>query len=987
MRTGSATRPSVYTIPLHLPFAETLASHVREEMSGNPLALARTRILLPNRRASRSLADAFLRQSNTGLLLPQLQPLGDIDALQDVALLNSALEASTPPAVDSFERMMMLSPLIEKWSEKAFGRQFSASETIRYARELARQIDQFDYAGLDYTDLEKLLPEGYSFHWQQTLTFLEIALQQARDIWAADGKMGPAARRVKILKALATAWIHNPPKERILVAGSTGSIPVVAELMSVIARLPGGTIILPSLDLDLDEDSWISLQPNHPQFALKQLLEKLSVSRADVEVLPGQSAVPGRRTQWVQAALWPSSRTADWQATPIDSSITDAVSFIDAKTDAEEARAIAVYVRDQLREPEKTIAIVTSDRLLARRIAAALTRYGINVDDSAGMPLTQSLPAGFLRQLSATAAKALAPVELLALLKHPLSAGGTVRPAWLDQTRLLDKSVLRGLRPAPGLAGLRHAVSIELTSVDRQAGRDAALQFVDTIETACGNFFRAFDQRTVCALDLLHAHISAAESLAATETESGELRLWCGDAGEVIARTIRDIAAAIPPAFMINPSDYPAWLDELLSGLVVRPRFGKHPRVKLLSPIEARLQRDDVMILAGLNEGSWPPAPQIDPFLADHMRQRLGLPTSEFRLGQSAHDFAQAMGAEKVLLTRSAKSQGSPTLPSRFWLRVLALAGDALKPAKQTLEISRALDQQILTPCAEPLPRPGLSARPTRLSISDVGLWRQNPYAFYAKRILRLYSLKPIDQEIGPLDRGNSLHKALELFFKRSHGERTFEALLKDGEIAFADILDRPQVRALWWPRFVSLAEAVLSSELMTGPGIRILTEIKGAWTLPDMKREITIEGRADRIDVDSEGSAIIYDYKSGTAPTKQQIRFARQPQMALLALIAKAGTLRNHDSLSPNELTYVKISGRLPTPLEIKPVDPGKSSPLWTDLPDLMTKTVAILQQWAGLFEQEIQAYKFLPAPERSYGHDYDYLARVQEWQGRLEP
>jgi ATP-dependent helicase/nuclease subunit B len=986
IRTGSATRPAVYSIPLHVPFADALAEQLLRDATDNPLDLARTRILVPNRRAARALADSFLRLSSGGLLLPRLQPLGDVDALDDAGLLSADLEATVLPAVSTFERLMILTPLVEKWGAQALGRDFSAAETLRYARELARQIDQFDYAGIGYPDLEKLLPEGYSHHWQQTLKFLEIVLRQAPGFWAADGKINPAARRVQILKSLTAQWSTCPPSERIIVAGSTGSIPAVAELMSVIARLPGGTIVLPSLDTDLDDDSWDALQPNHAQYALKRLLGTMSVARQEVDIWPATpAAVPDSRTAWVNAALWPPARTPDWQnvATPAD--VTGAVSILEAKTDAEEARAIAVFVREQLQQPEKTIAIVTSDRGLAQRIATTLTRYDINVDDSAGQPLAQTGPAAFLRQLAHAAANDLAPVDLLAMLKHPLCCGGMTRAAWLERTRMLDKHVLRGLRPAPGLAALKLVAGDTLASDRRAAMRAPVFDLLERVEKTAGNFLAAFQMSRASALDLLHAHVSAAQELAATDLETGDARLWRGEAGQLLADTLRDIIAAVPATFQINTADYPAWLDELISGQVVRPRFGKHPRVKLLSPIEARLQRADVMVLAGLNEGSWPPAAQIDPFLADHMRGKLGLPTSEFRLGQAAHDFAQAMGAEKILLTRAEKSHGTPTLASRFWLRVQALARNAILPATEILDIARALDVRPLTPVRKPQPRPPLDARPVKISISSVSQWRKNPYAFYARKILNLSPLDPLDQDVGPLDRGNSLHKALELFFKRPHAARTLDHLMANGETAFADILSRPQVRAIWWPRFRVLAQAIMDSELIVDTDIATLTEIKGGWTIPGLKRETMIIGTADRIDCAADGTATVYDYKSGGIPTGDEVSYAYQPQMALLGLIARDGTLEKSGKLNPEKLGYIKISGRLPNPVDMRPLGPPRNK-RWQTIAELMTQTAAIVQEWAGMFENDTQAYPFLQVPDRAPGHEYDYLARVAEWQGQSD-
>ena len=61
------------------------------------------------------------------------------------------------------------------------------------------------------------------------------------------------------------------------------------------------------------------------------------------------------------------------------------------------------------------------------------------------------------------------------------------------------------------------------------------------------------------------------------------------------------------------------------------------------------------------------------------MRRDLGLDPPERRIGLSAHDFAQALGAPEVILARAAKLAGAPTVASRFVQRIAAVAGSALE--------------------------------------------------------------------------------------------------------------------------------------------------------------------------------------------------------------------------------------------------------------------------------------------------------------------
>jgi ATP-dependent helicase/nuclease subunit B len=744
-------------------------------------------------------------------------------------------------------------------------------------------------------------------------------------------------------------------------------------------------VVLPALDLSLDEESWQNLAPSHAQYALKQLLERMKISRA--EVLPWPSdmvpTAPAARSSAVNAALWPALRTAGWRHVEIETSAFRDVQFLEAASDTEEARAIALHVRAHLETPAKTIAIVTADRALARRISSALSRFDIAVDDSAGSDLAKTSAAVLLLQLARVAANGLLPVDLLALLKHPLCTAGLGRAPWLERVRLLDAEVLRGIRPASGLQGLQLAIAAAFKYPLKTESNTLVSDLHERLTRCAAGFFDLMQQTHVRAQDLLQAHIAAAEMLASSDIVAGDVLLWRGDAGDLLAQTVRDLAAALPPDMELATDSYAMWFEEVLAGKVVRPRYGRHPRVSLLSPIEARLQREDVMILAGLNEGTWPPAPEVDPFLADHMREKLGLPTSEFRLGQSAHDFAQSLGAKEVLLTRSQKSGGAPTLASRFWLRLSALCGDAIAPADTLLAQTRALDQTPLRPAAAPMPVPPQAARPPEIYVSDMTLWRQNPYAFYARRFLNLTPLDDIDADPGPQQRGIALHTALEHFFKREAPKRTLANLLADGEAAFADMMDRPLLRAFWWPRFVTLAKAVVADEkLMVPADVKIHVEKTGGWDMPTTF-PLTIKGRADRIDEQPDKKLVIYDYKSGGTPSGEEVRYARQPQMALLALIAQAGSFSDIAKHEVAALKYVLLKGRLPEPLELKELVKKN----WSDVSALTALTADILTRWVNLFDVDRQPYRFLQIPDRKPGHEYDHLARVSEWRGRGVP
>ncbi|MGH6981348.1 MAG: double-strand break repair protein AddB, partial [Stellaceae bacterium] len=340
----------------------------------------------------------------------------------------------------------------------------------------------------------------------------------------------------------------------------------------------------------------------------------------------------------------------------------------------EEAETIALLMRQALETPGQTAALVTPDRALARRVAAEMKRWNVEIDDSAGVSLDQTPPAVFLRLILDAAMQALAPLPLLALLKHPLAAAGLAPEIFRARVRRLEERSLRGPRQAPGLAGLRAGLT--------RRDQDLA-DLVSRLDAALAPLIRLLAARETGLADLVAAHVEAAEILSRSRDESGADRLWAGIAGETASQFVAELNAAARDYPAIPGADYPALFEALIAGAVVRPRFGLHPRLAIWGLLEARLQRADVTILGGLNEGIWPPQTESDAFLSRPMRQAFGLPAPEERIGVAAHDFAQGLGAPVVWLTRAARVEGAPTVPSRWLLRldtVLKAAGHPPMP-------------------------------------------------------------------------------------------------------------------------------------------------------------------------------------------------------------------------------------------------------------------------------------------------------------------
>jgi ATP-dependent helicase/nuclease subunit B len=986
--------PRVFTIAPSTPFVDALAAGVLADAGPDPAVLPAVRILVPNRRSVRALTAAFLRRSEgRAMLLPRISPIGDIDeeelALEDHGLDGTAAGLSLPPAMPGLRRQLLLTRLI-----LAFGRNAATpDQAARLAAELARLLDQIHTEGLDFRRLGELVPERFAEHWELTLDFLAIVSEHWPRILAEEGCLDAADHRNRLIKAEARAWREAPPATPVLAAGSTGSIPATAELLVTVSRLPRGAVILPGLDQDADDETWNELEPCHPQYGMARLLDRLGIHRRDVQPWPAPGLPPLRteRSIMINRALRPSATAEQWRdGEALSAAAFQGVIRIDAPGPEEEARAIALIMRGALETEGKTAALTTPDRGLARRVAAELQRWNLGVDDSGGRPLAQTQPGAFLRLTARAVAEDLAPVPLLAMLKHPLAAGGE-RPARFRRlVRQLERLILRGPRPQPGIAGLAAALA-EAEAEPREAGAQSDLaeqwrrlsRLVAALEGVIEPFAALFRAGSASVGDLIAAHVATAERLAASHDMDGAARLWHGEAGEAAAAFVAELSGAADAFPEIRAGAYPAFLDALLAERVVRPRYGSHPRLAIWGLLESRLQRADVMILGSLNEGTWPPKAEGGPWMSRPMMTAFGLPLPERRIGLAAHDFTQAFAAPEVVLTRARRVEGTPTVESRWLLRITNLIRGTvslppLNGAGQWLEWQRMLDAaEAAFPAEPPAPCPPVAARPRQLSVTQIEKWMRDPYSIYALHILKLRPLDPLGADPGAADYGSFVHRALDLFLKEIEGELppdAFERLLAAGRRALGNTFDSPGVRAFWWPRFERIARWFLCGERARRESVRrTASEVRGRLAFDAPAGPFTLTATADRIDLLADGTLAIVDYKTGLPPTKREVASGFAPQLPLEAAIAAAGCFEDVAGARIGALEYWQLTGDEPA---------GKCAAAGGDPHQLMQSAMAGLQQLVAVFDREQTCYPARPRPNAAPRFsDYDHLARVREW------
>jgi ATP-dependent helicase/nuclease subunit B len=972
--------PGVATIPAGVPFVEALAAGLRAEVDAAPERLADTLVLLPTRRACRLLAEALLRQSaRRALLLPRIQPLGEIDA--DHLLLEGALDMAVLPAIGPLRRQLLLARLFERSG-------WPIGHALRLAGELAALLDELQTERVPLDALAHLVPQHLAEHWQHNRAVLAVIAELWPGVLAEEGALDPAERRHRLLTELAAGWRAAPPERRIVAAGSTGSIPATRTLLGVIAALPHGTVILPGLDQAMDEASWDVLAPSHPQHGLKQLLEALGLARAAVEQwpAPGVAGTEPARARLLGEVMRPAATIAAWQHLPPPAPAALQGLTLERHPDLpSEALALALRMRAALEVPGRTTALVTRDRQLARRVATELRRWGIEVDDSAGIPLDQTPPGAFLLLTARMVIEGMTPVALLAALKHPFAQSGQDQGSFREQVRALELACLRGPRLAGGFAGilveLRRAYGRASGDERRRQRLGRLIGLVGELEQAAHPFVELAGARVIELTALVRAHLAFAEALARPERGISN-PLWAREAGEAAAAFCTELFEAADLEHRIAPAAYPALLAQLMAARPVRSRAPKHPRLHIWGQLEARLQHADLLLLGGLNEGTWPALVDPGPWLSGGMREALGLTPVERRIGLAAHDFVEAACAKDVVLSRAEKdAQGNPTVPCRWLVRLeTLLAGVGVRQPGETdwCAWTRALDH---VPTARPEPRPAppppLVARPRELSVSDVGLWMKDPYDLYAKRILELAPLDALEADPGALERGNVIHQALERFVRAYPDELPVDAerrLLDLGRELFEQFSHRPQVMALWWPRFERIAAWVVGQERARRAGVvEILVEVKGLLELPAPAGRFRLKARADRLERHPDGRVTVIDYKTGLLPERTEVVSGRAPQLPLEAAMIEAGAFDQVGRAPVAELLFWQLRG------DETGGEERRAASL--DPTELAAQALAGLRRLIAHYDRPQTTYQARPKPEVAWRGDYDHLARRGEW------
>lgn len=968
--------PHLFGVPNGVDFPKSLVHGLIKRMADHPPhKMAQVEIIVNTRRMARRMRELF--DAGPALLLPRIRLLTEIEDLlpdTDIPKSNSALRRR-------LELVQLVANLLEK--EQSFAARASLYDL---ADSLATLMDEMQGEGISADVIANLDVTDQSGHWERAKTFINIA-QSYIDL--SQDTPDTEARQRLIVQHLTENWAENPPQNPIILAGSTGSRGTTLMLMQAIAKLPQGAVILPGFDFDMPTSVWTSLSDamlseDHPQFRFHKLLRSLDQLPTDVEWWGDDTPAAPARNKLVSLALRPAPVTDAWLSEgPSLTGIAEGlegVTLIQAETPRDEALAIAMRLRHAA-EDGQTAALITPDRMLTRQVSAALDRWDILPDDSAGAPLHLSPPGRFLRHVGGLFSRLLDTESLLALLKHPMTHSGHDRGIHQLNTQRLELRIRRDGLPYPtasGLSVIAHKVAAKL---------DQPTTFLDWADWVGDTFCDHHQpgQRTLAEWTALH--IKIAEAIASGPSGDGTGELWLKATGKKAFTVIQTLTEHAQYGGEMSATDYADLVGALLSGEEVRDRDAPHPNIMIWGTLEARVQGADLVILGGLNEGTWPEAPKPDPWLNRALRNQAGLLLPERRIGLSAHDFQQAVAAPEVWITRSIRSDDAETVPSR-WLNRLqnllgglpmqdgpAVLGKMIAKGDEWLAKAKVLEQPTAVARAHrPSPRPPLAARPHALSVTEIKRLIRDPYAVYAKHSLRLRPLNPIVQSPDAPMRGILIHSVMEVFVKDVMAD---VSLLNSGHLmkVAGDVLLRevpwPATRALWLAKLSRVADWFISKETerqSRSTPIAFEKQAKGIMTLP--KLGFTLTGYADRIDKTGPNNVAIFDYKTGAPPSeKQQAKFDKQ--LLIEAAMMEQGSFTHVGINTVDEAVFIGLGSN---PVEVRA--PLQKEPPAKVLDELSQLISAYLSDEQGFTSQRtIQS-------ERERG-DYDHLARFGEWDG----
>ncbi|AIL65805.1 Double-strand break repair protein AddB [Rickettsiales bacterium Ac37b] len=981
----------IYHIPPNFSFLDSLAFYIIKQYSCDSQILSNIQIFLPSRRAVHNLKKKLLKHSGqNSLILPRICPIGDIGTeefpLYSLGIIDTV---EYPSIINQLQQKILFTKLLlDKVRTKELNIVYNSLSDLGYshlATELINLLDELQKMQIDIkTAISIIIGEidAAALHWQDIKQLLNILATSWPKILEEKNLIDPIAYRNLITLQLINYWNENPPEYPVIAAGSTASTKITAMLLKVIDSLPYGHVIMPSLDLYMSEKTWQYIDELHPQYHLKNFLNYLGYNRGDIKLWPGCiesfKYTNDTRIKLLSKAMRSYKVPNNWYNLTNSQEYYEAIKdikYIVCDNSSSEASVIAIIMRQVLETPGKTAALVSNDENLSRSVLAHLEQWNIKIDNSSGKKLINAPSTIYFRLILDVVNKDFELVSLLSVLKHNFTSLGYDKLFLGELIIRLECKILRILKIKPGVEGLLDSI--------KSVGDEELYELMIRFKTCVERFLEIKKSKTVNFSKILEEHILLVESL----TRDSSNFIWDSEDGQELAKFLLQLREYAPELGAIDPISYTEIIYDFLYGQLYFPQNKDNNRLTVLTPIEARFHDFDLLILGGLNEGNWPKLEKSSPIINKHMRTQIGLQLVEHNIGQAAHDFFTLLGAKEIVLTRARKLSGTQSIASRFLLRLetvliklnlLHLVQDSKYLNWHKLLNTVSEIKSILPPA----PKPPKELRPTKLSVTQIELLMRDPYAIYAKYILKLNPLQPLSISTAA-DFGNFIHNTLEYFSTKSYGkndeEEIYQELLQCGKIIIKEYISNNSTYYLWWPRFERIAQWFAKREkyYAENEGILVFTETMGKIEIKfDCGYIFTLTSKADRIEIEQGNLVSIIDYKTGYIPDLSQVRNGNNPQLTLEGLIARnkgfSCQTANQEYYISN-LMYIDLSGDEGV---------GNIKSLNAELDKTLETTEIGIKNLLKAFNNSDTPYLSCPLSDRQprYNH-YLHLARQKEW------
>ena len=970
---GTTRTPRVFALPPGCNFAEELVAGLMEKFSSRPPEeMARVELYLNAGRVRKGVVEAFSVRG--AFLLPKLQLITNLS--KDVRFFR------IEPQVSGLRRRLELFRAVSKLLEKddRFAAQSSAYDL---ADSLATLMDEMHAEGVSPERIGELDVSQHSAHWAESLKFIDIISQ----FWRREDAPDNQARQRMVVETLVESWKRSPPSHPIIVAGSTGSRGATRLLMQAVAALPNGAVILPCFDFQLPGTYWqgkadSTTGEDHPQFRFKRFLEFIRCRPNQVKLWREDAQTIPERNQLISLALRPAPVTGQWltegpRLTGI-AAATKNLTLIEAPHARAEAVAIACRLRQAAESGEKA-ALVTPDIRLAKQVKAALERWNIQPEDSFNVRLAETLPGRLLLLIASLFGSDPDPLSLISLTRHPLVHSKSHRKEHCVRIDKLERDVRRNLMDAD----LGRQINRVFPTNKSNDG------LPDWCKWLMDNLVQLKSTDNVCLSLFAKIHQEVAESLIiGSKLKNDTKDLWNTFGGSQALALLQELQREGASGGVLDRAAY----THLFSSMAYRKSVQKtdklnHPNISIWNTVDARMQAPDVVIAGGLNEGVWPNASPVDPWLNRALRGDAGLLMPERLTGLLAHDFQQAVSAPVVVLSRSERRKDEPAVPSRWLIRLTTLLAGIGDHGKVSLAAMRQRGQQLLDLAMQmeeplepkkresrPCPKPPVEQRPKRLSVTNIKTLISNPYEIYARYVLKLNELDPLVPNSYAAVRGTAIHEILQKFVdlvQKDESNCNADNLLAIADSIFAKMPGPPHLKRLWLAQLEIIALKFASEEANRAmAGTPVALEVKGEHLIKEI--DFVLSAIVDRVDRLRTGGLAVYDYKSGSIPSLSEVN-RRDKQLPLTTKMLNFGAFPNVQETTVMRAAYIGV-GKYP---QVRTVPMDTFEETWKSFIEMIRS----YQNPETGYLSRLNMYQL------RYGAAFDHLARYGEWDEAVLP